>query len=117
MRKLLCIFCLSVIVFSVFSQERRLALVIGNSEYEQAGPLRSPANDAYAMRNVLRQAGFEVLDYYDLDYVKMIDAINDFGSRMETYDVGLFYYAGHGIQENGENYLIPVDADILRGNW
>ena len=115
MRKLLCIFCLFALVLSTFSQERRLALDIGNSEYGQAGPLRSPANDAYAMRNVLRQSGFEVLDYYDLDYVQMIDAINDFGSRMETYDVGLFYYAGHGIQENGENYLIPVDADLTPG--
>lgn len=115
MRKLLCIFCLSIIVVTVFSQKRRLALVIGNSAYEKAGALRSPINDAYAMRTVLRQSGFEVLDYYDLNHDEMLAAINDFGLKMRDYDVGLFYFAGHGIQKNGENYLIPVDADIAPG--
>ncbi len=115
MRKVLCIFCLSAIVATVFSQERRLALVIGNSAYERAGALRAPINDAYSMRTVLRQSGFEVLDYYNLNHDEMLAAINDFGSKMKRYDVGLFYFSGYGIQKNGNNYLIPVDADIVPG--
>lgn len=112
MRRLLCLLCLTVISFSIFAQNRRLALVIGNSDYKNAGPLRTPANDAYAMRNELRQTGFEVLDYYDLDHQGLTAAIDDYRTKMENYDVGLVFYAGHGIQANGVNYLIPVDADI-----
>jgi hypothetical protein len=112
MYRILCIFLFCFLFGSLHSQERKLALVIGNSTYAYGGSLRTPANDAYAIQNALRQAGFEVMDHYDLDQRGMISAIDDFGSRLRNFQVGLFYYSGHGVQVEGKNYLIPVDADI-----
>lgn len=98
---------------SLFSQERRLALVIGNGEYEQGGVLRNPVNDARAMKAALARTGFVVLDHYNLDQGDMKRAIDDFGLKLRGYDVGLFFYAGHGIQSDGLNYFIPVDANLI----
>lgn len=102
--------------FVAFPQEKRLAIVIGNSAYENGGVLKNPVNDAYAMKDGLAQAGFEVVEYFNLDQGEMKRAIDDFGLRLKNYDVGLFYYAGHGIQVNGQNYLIPVDANLNSEN-
>jgi hypothetical protein len=92
----------------------RKALVIGNSAYT-ASPLKNPVNDARAMEKVLRDLGFDVTVGYDVrDYREMLRLIQDFGEGLDEESVGLFYYAGHGIQNNGRNYLIPTDADIRR---
>ncbi len=91
--------------------EKPVALVIGNSAYA-SGPLRNPTNDARAMAQTLRELGFEVLAHEDLGYQAMRRAILDFGNRLPQSGVALFYYAGHGIQVNAKNYLIPVDANI-----
>ena len=88
--------------------ERRLALVIGNSSYKDA-PLKNPANDADAMALVLREAGFEVMLKKNTDRRVLFSAIKDFGQRLKKNDVGLFYYAGHGVQIENSNFLIPVD--------
>jgi formylglycine-generating enzyme required for sulfatase activity len=96
--------------------ETRVALVIGNSAYA-SGPLPNPANDAALMKETLRKIGFEVIERQDADQVKMKRAIQEFGSRLEKGGpeaVGLFYYAGHGVQLNGRNYLIPTTANIER---
>ena len=91
--------------------ERRVALVIGNSRY-QDNPLRNPANDARAMSRALSGLGFEVIEGEDLTKPEMEKAIIDFARKLRGSGVGLFYYAGHGVQLNGRNYLIPIGAQI-----
>ena len=91
--------------------ERRIALVIGNSAYKSA-PLRNPAKDAQSMSAVLRGLGFEVTLVKDASLRQMQQAILAFGQKLQQGGVGLFYYAGHGLQSRGQNYLIPVDAEI-----
>ena len=93
--------------------EKRIALVIGNSNYELS-PLINPVNDARAMNKTLSQLGFEVIYKTDATLVEMKKAIREFGEKLAGGGTGLFYYAGHGIQVSGENYLIPVDAKIYR---
>lgn len=90
---------------------RRLALVIGNGAYKKA-PLRNPVNDAYDMAEALRKIGFEVIHKENASQRSMENAIRDFGKLLRKGGVGLFYFAGHGIQVEGINYLIPVDARI-----
>jgi Caspase domain len=94
------------------TQEKRFALVIGNGEYAGANPLRNPPNDARAMSVALREIGFDVIERTNLNSREMKKAIIDLGNKLKANDVGLFYYAGHGVQSNGKNYLIPVDAEI-----
>jgi hypothetical protein len=91
--------------------ERRLALVIGNGAYPTS-PLRNPTNDARALAAALKALGFEVTAHENLGQREMRRAILDFGTRLREGGVGLFYFAGHGVQVNGRNYLVPVDAAI-----
>lgn len=93
------------------AKERKTALVIGNSAY-LVSPLRNPANDAKIMARTLRDLGFSVDERANLGQKEMKQAIEDFGRSIKSGGVGLFYYAGHGMQVDGRNYLIPVDADI-----
>lgn len=96
--------------------EARIALVIGNSEYAN-GPLTNPANDAKMIAESLGSLGFDVVSRRNADQTTMKRAIQDFGARLERAGsgaVGLFYYAGHGVQLNGRNYLIPTSAHIER---
>ena len=96
--------------------EPRIALVIGNSEYT-SGPLPNPANDAKLIGEALSKLGFEVIARRNAEQNVMKRAIQEFGSRLEKAGpsaVGLFYYAGHGVQLNGRNYLIPTTARIER---
>ena len=92
-------------------REQRLALVIGNSNYREA-PLVNPANDARAMSIKLKELGFTVMEKENANLEEMRKLVRDFGNQLQFGDVGLFYYAGHGIQSANVNYLIPVDADI-----
>jgi hypothetical protein len=93
-------------------QERRVALVIGNGDYDQ-GRLRNPVNDARAIAQALRRAGFEVIAKENADRVAMYEAINAFGDRLrETKGVGLFYFSGHGLQVQGKNFMVPLRARI-----
>jgi len=112
MKKLIVIIGVLISLVS-YGQQNRLALVIGNGEYEYAGTLRNPVNDALSMKKAFVLVGFEVLDYYNLTQSEMKRAIDNFGMSLKDYDVGLFFYAGHGIQLKGLNYLIPVDANLL----
>jgi hypothetical protein len=91
--------------------QKRLALVIGNGNYSSS-VLANPENDARSMAAVLKKLGFTVLKYENLTQNQMKKAIDDFGISLKNYDVGLFYYAGHGIQAKGTNFLIPVDAEL-----
>lgn len=92
--------------------ERRIALVIGNANYPGA-PLKNPANDARDMAAALRDLGFEVISRTDATQKEMNRAIAQFGEKLRADTVALFYYAGHGMQVKGKNYLIPVDAQIV----
>lgn len=90
---------------------KRVALVIGNSKYHSS-PLKNPVNDAHVMATSLRRLGFEVQEQTNLSYIEMNKSVESFGRKLKTGGVGLFFYAGHGMQVNGANYLIPVDAQI-----
>ena len=111
MKKLVVLTIFSHSCILVFSQERRLALVIGNGNYKSS-ILANPENDAKSIETALKEIGFEVSKYENLGQKEMTKAIDEFGYRLKNYDVGLFFYAGHGIQASGYNYLIPVDAQI-----
>ncbi len=89
----------------------RLALVIGNSAYQTA-PLKNPVNDAEDMAAVLKDLGFRVILKKDADQRTMEDAVRYFGKQLSNGGTGLFYFAGHGIQMEGRNYLMPIDARI-----
>jgi formylglycine-generating enzyme required for sulfatase activity len=93
--------------------ERRTALVIGNSAYAE-GPLANPVNDATDMASALQQMGFAVTLLRDADLRRMRDAIETFRKELRPGVVGLFYFAGHGLQVKGENYLVPIGARIAR---
>jgi hypothetical protein len=92
--------------------QKRLALIIGNSNYQGIGALKNPANDVRAMETALRSVGFDVMKYEDLDLKGTRKAIENFGAQLPSYDAALFFYAGHGIQINGTNYIVPVDVSI-----
>jgi uncharacterized caspase-like protein len=91
---------------------KRVALVIGNSAYESAPVLNNPQNDAEAISAVLNKLGFEVVTGIDLKHVDFAQTVGQFRKKLKGADVGLFFYAGHGLQVNGENYLAPVDAEL-----
>lgn len=91
---------------------KRLALVIGNAEYASNAKLRNTRNDAASMAVELQALGFEVMKVLDGSYEQMKNAIYAFGDKAQTVDVSVFFYAGHGLEVDGTNYLVPVDADI-----
>ena len=95
-------------------KERRTALVIGNGAYDSEGKLKNPPNDATDIANALQGLGFEVTLKKDLDQQQMAEVIEQFNHQLRQGGVGLFYYAGHGVQVGGENYLIPIGAKISR---
>jgi uncharacterized caspase-like protein len=92
-------------------QESRVALVIGNGAYADM-PLRNPVSDARAMGQALADCNFQVILLENAPKRAMDEAIRDFGGRIRNGAVGLFYYAGHGVQVKGENYLVPIGADL-----
>jgi hypothetical protein len=95
------------------SDDKRLALVIGNTNYK-VRPLKNSRNDADDMSQSLRANGFEVIDLRDATLPQMRSAVRQFGDRLINNDVGLVYYSGHGVEVKGRNYFIPVNADIAR---
>lgn len=94
------------------SAERRVALVIGNSAYQHATALRNPGNDANDVAEALKKVGFEVQLGVDLDQQGFARTIEQFARTLDEADVGLFFYAGHGVQMNDKNYLVSVNAKL-----
>ena len=92
----------------------RVALVVGNSTYEHIGRLPNPDNDARDMSAALRRLGFEVTTELDADRVELTEALRAFTRQSAGADVSLVFYAGHGIEMDGVNYLVPVDARLER---
>lgn len=103
-------------IAEMFKNEKRYALVIGNSKYKHVSPLVNSENDANDMAAELKRSNFEVIKLINGDYFQMRDAFKSFNEKLangpKDQTVGLFYYAGHGIQNEGENYLVPVEANI-----
>lgn len=110
-RAILCGIVLVVGLGSAAAADR-IALVIGNGEYKSAEFLRNAPNDARAMAAALARVGFTVIDGIDLDHKQMRRAFGDFRRMLVGAEVGLFFYAGHGLQVDGENWLLPVDAEL-----
>jgi Caspase domain/CHAT domain len=96
--------------------ERRMALVIGNGAYLHQPRLANPKNDARLLSQTLQRLGFEVSAGFDLSHVEMRRTMMDFVSNLSPADTALFFFGGHGLQVNGENYLLPVDARIKNIN-
>ena len=117
-KRFLCLFRLTLLVFvccgttQAQQQENRVALVIGNSAYKQV-PLRNPSNDARDMAARLRSLGFSVIERNNLQIRQIGGTLREFRSKLTPGSVALVFYAGHGLQIKGENYLPAVDADIV----
>src|ERR1700726_4881886 len=95
--------------------EKRVALVLGNSAYQNVAPLPNPVNDGAVIAATLKDAGFDVVDSrHDLPAAETRRALRDFADRARDADIAVVYYAGHGIEVDGANYLIPVDAKLER---
>jgi uncharacterized caspase-like protein len=112
---------LSFLLAGIFSPpavaDKRVALVVGNGTYRNVARLDNPANDAKLLADTLRDLGFVLVGgdaQLDLDKASFDRAVQDFGAQLQGADVGLFFYAGHGVQVRGTNYLIPVDANPTR---
>ena len=94
------------------SKQTKLALVVGCADYTCGGTLPNPTNDADAMGGKLTTLGFDVIKVLNPSQKELKISIDDFGEKLKNYQVGLFYFAGHGVQVKGLNYLIPTDAII-----
>lgn len=115
MRKIqLLFFVLLAVAFSFGTSHaavgKRVALVIGNSAYRNVAALPNPERDGRAVAAKLKELGFIVVEGYDLDQASFTTKIRDFSVAVRNADIGLVFYAGHGMQVNGKNYLVPVDA-------
>ena len=91
---------------------KRVALVVGNNDYTTLSTLNNAEKDARDMAQTLRGLGWEVVDLYNSSQRDMGRAIAKFEGLLMTAEAGLFFYAGHGIQANGDNWLVPIDADV-----
>jgi tetratricopeptide (TPR) repeat protein len=100
----------------IYKNEKRYALVIGNAKYKAVAPLKNATNDANDIAAELERSNFEVIKVIDGDYSKMREAFTKFHEKLSNgpkdQTVGLFYYAGHGLQNEGENYLVPIEANV-----
>lgn len=124
-RKFVLFFCSSVAFFLLIStnkiqsqvpiadhHQKRVAIIIGNSDYSFGPPLINPSNDARDMEDMLTDLDFDVIRVLDADMREMESKILEFHRRIDSNTLSLFYYAGHGMQFQGENYLIPIDAQL-----
>lgn len=90
----------------------RIAYIIGNNTYQNLDILQGAVNDAYLVEETLKQCGFKTNLYTNLNYIDFRSKINEFKYKCMEYHVGLFYYAGHGFEYKGDNYLCPIDSQI-----
>ena len=108
-------FAVIVLALPSAATAQRVALVIANSDYENTSQLANPAGDAALVAGALREAGFDTVEIAtDLDQSAFNAALRDFSELAEGADAALVYYAGHGIESGGRNWLLPVDAKLER---
>jgi len=108
---ILCIFLLNFSLTFSRGNIQKYALVIGNGDYKTS-PLKNTKNDAIDISTSLKKKGFKVQQVLNANHRKMVTAIRQFGNKLYKGGIGLFYYAGHGVQVKGRNYLVPIKADI-----
>lgn len=114
-RFLFTLFCLTALSGELFAiTEKRAALVIGNNDYQNVVKLEKAVNDANSVAAELKKVGFEVQLLNNVGQKKMNQAINDFVQKVSGGGVGVFFFAGHGLQINNQNFLVPVDMDSPR---
>lgn len=118
--KFICLVLLCVLASSSILGEKsyaaagnRVALVVGNASYQFAQELINPLNDAKAVATTLRSLGFDVIHAVDLDHISFLESLNQFQDRLVGAETALLYYAGHGIQFDGINYLLPTDSHLI----
>ncbi|HEY8277043.1 MAG TPA: caspase domain-containing protein [Methyloceanibacter sp.] len=109
---MLCGVAAMLVISGPAAAEKRVALVIGNSAYQHTASLKNPSNDAIDIAAKLRALGFDVIDGTDLSKEAMETRIRAFADKLQGSDVGLFFYAGHGLAADGRNFLAPVDAKL-----
>jgi len=97
---------------SAANAEKRVALVIGNSAYKHTAPLENPKNDAVDVIAALKSHKFQIVEGFDLDKAAFDRKVRDFATALQGADVGLFFFAGHGLQVAGQNHLVPIDAEL-----
>jgi uncharacterized protein len=110
-------FCIALVLLAIApiapaQTSERVALVIGNSAYQQTPKLANPRNDAADLSTALKKLGFEVVEGYDLEKAAFDRKVRDFAAALHGASAGLFFFAGHGLQVAGQNYLVPVDAQL-----
>jgi hypothetical protein len=101
-----------IIRFVPALEEKRIALVLGNADYINGVRLKNPVNDANLMEATLKELGFDVIKRLNSGKDSMMSSIREFSRKLSAYNVALFYYAGHGMQVDGVNYLIPINAEL-----
>jgi caspase domain-containing protein len=107
--------CLFLVMTSAALADKRVALVVGNSAYQKVGQLPNPAHDAGAIGALFKVMAFDVVEAkFDLGVADLRHALRDFTDQVHDADIAVVYYAGHGMEVNGVNYLIPVDAKLER---
>ena len=111
-RILLAVLLMPVIFCLPAAAEKRVALIIGNSNYAQVPALPNPVNDANDIASALKRAGFEVILGLDVDKREFDTKVRNFADLLENADAAIFFYAGHGLQVSGRNFLLPVDARV-----
>jgi uncharacterized caspase-like protein len=112
LRRSICLVAACVLAFAAAAEDKRVALVIGNSAYLKIQSLNNPKNDATDVASALKRMGYEVVSGTDLDRKSIRALVDDFNMKIRGADIALFYYSGHGVQVDGENYLVPVSADV-----
>lgn len=90
----------------------RIALVIGNSDYSNVGKLNNPKNDADDIASILNKLNFDVTKIMDANLIDIQKSVNDFLQALDEYAVGVFFYAGHGMQIDGKNFIVPIDLKL-----
>jgi uncharacterized caspase-like protein len=111
LNRLILLFIFNVMVFLSYSQEKRIALVIGNSNYDK-GTLKNPVSDALLMKKTLEELDFDVLLDTNIATISQFnEAVRRFGEMRDQYNVGFIYYAGHGVQINNVNYLLATKEE------
>src|SRR5690349_18011643 len=112
---IVCLLAASSLLCGEAAAEKRIALVIGNSKYDNVRQLANPANDASAIAELLRRANFDLVEANNnLNGIEMRRAFRDFEEKARGADIAVVYYAGHGIEFDGTNYLLLVDTVLKR---
>ncbi len=113
MKKFFFLLLISYLSITTIAAENKTALVIGNGAYSHFSELSNPKSEAIEMKNALQRLGFDVILLLDGTEDQILDSLSEFETKLEQRGgLALFHYGGHGVQVNGSNYIIPVEADI-----